>query len=118
MTESGKTAAEVAKELGINETTLTSWASRARQAGTTSAGESDGLERLRREAHLHYVTLDPGRIGCTARATTRRPPLLPHNRVGNTQRWESLSGRSERAQRLRGRSREGVVWARLRVRSW
>ncbi|WP_338785652.1 transposase [Streptomyces sp. DG1A-41] len=50
---SGKTIAEVADELGINETTLASWVSRARRAGTAPGGDSDELERLRREnAHL------------------------------------------------------------------
>ncbi|MEN1891314.1 transposase [Streptomyces mirabilis] len=49
VTETGKPIAEVAKDLGINETTLASWVSRARRAGTTPAGESDELERLRRE---------------------------------------------------------------------
>ncbi|MFJ2829316.1 transposase [Streptomyces sp. NPDC087263] len=46
VTETGKPVAEVAKDLGINETTLASWLSRARQAGTAPAGESDSLERL------------------------------------------------------------------------
>lgn len=47
--ETGKTIAEVAEDLGINETTLASWVSRARRAGTAPAGGSDELERLRRE---------------------------------------------------------------------
>ncbi|WTX75854.1 transposase [Streptomyces sp. NBC_00647] len=41
--------AEVAECLGINETTLASWVSFARRAGTAQAGGSDELERLRRE---------------------------------------------------------------------
>ncbi|MER5381935.1 transposase [Streptomyces sp. NPDC002688] len=41
--------AEVAECLGINETTLASWVSCARRAGTAPAGGSDELERLRRE---------------------------------------------------------------------
>jgi transposase len=49
VTETGKPIAQVAKDLGINETTLASWVSRARRAGTTSDGEGDELERLRRE---------------------------------------------------------------------
>ncbi|MFF3849994.1 transposase [Streptomyces sp. NPDC002328] len=49
VTETGKTIAEVAEDLGINETTLASWVSRARRAGTVPAGGSDELERLRRE---------------------------------------------------------------------
>ncbi|NIY69368.1 transposase [Streptomyces malaysiensis] len=49
VTETGKTVAEVAKDLGINETTLTSWVSRARRAGTAPGGGNDELERLRRE---------------------------------------------------------------------
>ncbi|ELP64184.1 transposase [Streptomyces turgidiscabies] len=49
VTETGKTIAEVAEDLGINEATLASWVSRARRAGTVPAGGSDELERLRRE---------------------------------------------------------------------
>jgi len=49
VTETGKPIAEVAKDLGINETTLASWVSRARRAGTAPASEGDELERLRRE---------------------------------------------------------------------
>ncbi|MER5429370.1 transposase [Streptomyces sp. NPDC002588] len=52
VTETGKTiaeVAEVAEDLGINETTLASWVSRARRAGTVPAGGNDELERLRRE---------------------------------------------------------------------
>ena len=47
--ETGKTLAEVARDLGINETTLATWVSRVRQAGTASSGESEELARLRRE---------------------------------------------------------------------
>ncbi|MFE2610919.1 transposase [Streptomyces mirabilis] len=46
VTETGKTIAAVAEDLGINEA---SWVSRARRAGTAPVGESDELERLRRE---------------------------------------------------------------------
>jgi len=49
VTETGKTLAEVARDLGINETTLATWVSRARQAGAAGAGESEELARLRRE---------------------------------------------------------------------
>ncbi|MFF3871765.1 transposase [Streptomyces sp. NPDC001978] len=50
VTETGKPIAQVAKDLGINETTLASWVSRARRAdGTGTAGESEELARLRRE---------------------------------------------------------------------
>ncbi|MGP4049614.1 transposase [Streptomyces sp. 2A115] len=37
--ETGKPIAEVAKDLGINETTLASWVSRVRRAVTASDGE-------------------------------------------------------------------------------
>jgi transposase len=48
--ETGKPIARVAKDLGINETTLASWVSRARRSGgPASAGESEELVRLRRE---------------------------------------------------------------------
>ncbi|MER6150088.1 transposase [Streptomyces hirsutus] len=49
VTETGKSVPEVAKDLGINETTLASWVSRARRTGSVPAGTSDELERLRRE---------------------------------------------------------------------
>ena len=49
VTETGKTIAEVAEDLGINETTLASWVSRARRAATAPADGSEELERLRRE---------------------------------------------------------------------
>jgi transposase len=50
VTETGKPIAQVAKDLGINETTLASWVSRARRAGgAETAGESEELARLRRE---------------------------------------------------------------------
>jgi transposase len=51
--ETGKSAAEVARDLGINETTLASWVSRARKAGgdgTLDASEREELLRLRRQA--------------------------------------------------------------------
>ncbi|WP_280694879.1 transposase [Kitasatospora sp. GAS204B] len=49
--ETGRPAAEVARELGINETTLATWVSRARQAGgdgTLGTSEREELARLRR----------------------------------------------------------------------
>lgn len=49
MTETGKSVVEVARGLGINETALASWVSRAHWTGTAPAGESDEMERLRRE---------------------------------------------------------------------
>ena len=53
--ETGKSAAEVARDLGINETTLATWVSRERaaqrQAVASGLDESDAAElaRLRRE---------------------------------------------------------------------
>ncbi|MET8137279.1 transposase [Streptomyces sp. NPDC005251] len=47
--QTGKSVAEVARDLGINETTLANWVSRARRAGTAPAGERDEMERLRGE---------------------------------------------------------------------
>ncbi|RPE39948.1 transposase-like protein [Streptomyces sp. Ag109_O5-1] len=47
--ETGKPIAQVAQDLGINETALASWVSRARRAGTAPVGGRDELERLRRE---------------------------------------------------------------------
>jgi transposase len=50
VTETGKPIAQVALDLGINETTLASWVSRARRAAVAeTAGESEELARLRRE---------------------------------------------------------------------
>lgn len=51
VTETGKPIAEVAQDLGINETTLASWVSRAKRAGNGGRGESEAeeLARLRRE---------------------------------------------------------------------
>ncbi|MFE7528613.1 transposase [Kitasatospora sp. NPDC057542] len=51
--ETGRPAAEVARELGINETTLATWVSRARKAGgdgTLGESEREELARLRRQA--------------------------------------------------------------------
>ncbi|MFJ7589848.1 transposase [Streptomyces sp. NPDC097617] len=52
VTETGKPVAQVARELGINDTTLASWVSRARRSGTSSGGRGESaqeeLERLRR----------------------------------------------------------------------
>ncbi|MDI3390626.1 transposase [Streptomyces sp. B-S-A8] len=52
VTETEKPVGEVAKDLGINETTLASWVSRARRAGRAGTGQAvdnDELARLRRE---------------------------------------------------------------------
>ncbi|PBC70336.1 transposase [Streptomyces sp. TLI_235] len=51
VSETGRPAAEVARELGINETTLATWVSRARKAGgdgTLGASDREELARLRR----------------------------------------------------------------------
>lgn len=48
--EAGKPIPQVAKDLGINVTTLATWVSRAGAAGKAGpTGESDELTRLRRE---------------------------------------------------------------------
>ncbi|MFJ9382055.1 transposase [Streptomyces sp. NPDC101455] len=50
VTETGKPIPEVAQDLGINETTLASWVSRAKRAGNgRGESESDELARLRAE---------------------------------------------------------------------
>ncbi|WP_405641400.1 transposase [Streptomyces sp. NBC_00019] len=49
VTETGTSIAEVAKDLGIYETTPANWVSRARQTGAALAGGGDEAERLRRE---------------------------------------------------------------------
>jgi transposase len=50
VTETGKPIAEVAADLGINETTLASWVSRAKRAGGgRGESEAEELARLRRE---------------------------------------------------------------------
>ncbi|MEU9899958.1 transposase [Streptomyces phaeochromogenes] len=49
VTETGKTIAEVADDLGVNETTLASRVSGARRTRAAPAGESDVLEWLRRD---------------------------------------------------------------------
>jgi transposase len=52
VTETGKPIPEVAQDLGINETTLASWVSRAKRAGgdgTLSVPEREELARLRRQ---------------------------------------------------------------------
>ncbi|WP_274912544.1 transposase [Streptomyces sp. WZ-12] len=43
MTESGKPVPEVAKDLGINETTLASWVSRAKRAEKHTSEDRDEL---------------------------------------------------------------------------
>ncbi|WP_327418306.1 transposase [Streptomyces sp. NBC_01233] len=54
VTETGKPLAQVARELGINETTLASWVSRARRNGAAAGGRGESvqeeLERLRRRS--------------------------------------------------------------------
>jgi transposase len=50
--ETGRPIAQVAKDLGINETTLSTWVSRAKKAGgdgTLSVPEREELARLRRQ---------------------------------------------------------------------
>ncbi|MFF1459643.1 transposase [Streptomyces sp. NPDC058330] len=50
VTETGKPIPEVAQDLGINETTLASWVSRAKLAGNgRSESEAEELARLRAE---------------------------------------------------------------------
>uniref|UniRef100_A0AAU2VLB0 Transposase n=1 Tax=Streptomyces sp. NBC_00008 TaxID=2903610 RepID=A0AAU2VLB0_9ACTN len=50
VTETGKPIPEVAQDLGINETTLASWVSRAKRASNgRSESEADELARLRAE---------------------------------------------------------------------
>ncbi|MFG2596872.1 transposase [Streptomyces sp. NPDC048462] len=50
VTETGKPIPEVAQDLGINETTLASWVSRAKRAGNgRSESEAEELARLRAE---------------------------------------------------------------------
>jgi transposase len=51
VTEAGKPIAQVAKDLGIDETTLASWVSRARRSGgdgEVGESEREELARLRR----------------------------------------------------------------------
>ncbi|MET8214001.1 transposase [Streptomyces sp. NPDC005373] len=53
VTETGKTIAQVAENLGVKETTLGSWVARARRAGgdgTLGELEREELARLRRES--------------------------------------------------------------------
>ncbi|WP_329074350.1 transposase [Streptomyces niveus] len=40
VTETGKSVGEVAEDLGINETTLASWVSRARRAGRVGTSQT------------------------------------------------------------------------------
>jgi len=50
--ETGRPIGQVAKDLGINETTLSTWVSRAKKAGgdgTLSMPEREELARLRRQ---------------------------------------------------------------------
>ena len=50
--ETGRPIARVAKDLGMNETTLSTWVSRAKKAGgdgTLSVPEREELARLRRQ---------------------------------------------------------------------
>jgi transposase len=52
VTETGKTIAQIAEDLGIKETTLGSWVARARKSGgdgTLAELEREELARLRRE---------------------------------------------------------------------
>ncbi|MGW9136506.1 transposase [Streptomyces sp. NPDC055681] len=52
VSETGRPIAQVAKNLGINETTLSTWVSRAKKAGgdgTLSVPEREELARLRRQ---------------------------------------------------------------------
>ncbi|MGW7605246.1 transposase [Streptomyces antimycoticus] len=75
VTETGKPIAQVAQDLGINETTLASWVSRARRAsGATAAGESEELARLRRENAPQAVRVDETRD--QAGRAGRADPLL------------------------------------------
>ncbi|MDT0468804.1 MULTISPECIES: transposase [Streptomyces] len=64
VTETGKTVAEVAKDLGINETTLASRVSRARRAGTAPGGGSDVQQHAQGRVRppAHFVTRAEARI--------------------------------------------------------
>ena len=78
--EAGKPIAQVAEDLGTNETTLASWVLRAHRAGgATATGESEELVRLRRASKI--TTLDP-RIRGLLRLHVEPP--LPADRVEAT----------------------------------
>ena len=62
MTETGKRIPEVAQDLGINETTLAGWVSRARWAGN-GRGESEAEELARLRAENAQLKKDNKELG-------------------------------------------------------
>jgi transposase len=62
VTETGKPVPEVAQDLGINETTLASWVSRAKRAGN-GRGESEAEELARLRAENTQLRKDNKELG-------------------------------------------------------
>ncbi|MEV3929906.1 MULTISPECIES: transposase [unclassified Streptomyces] len=60
--ETGKPVPEVAQDLGINETTLASWVSRAKRAGS-GRGESEAEELARLRAENTQLRKDNKELG-------------------------------------------------------
>jgi transposase len=75
-----KTAAQVARDLGISPKTLSNWV-RAERDGLAQAAEPGAISESERE-ELRRLRKETTSFGSSARSCARRPPISPRRRPG------------------------------------